>query len=169
MRKALALALLLPLLCACNGTGAPAPRAPRPHAAASLANPTVDRFTYAAGTSGTYLVPTGYYVVGWWAHNTTGGGSVSVTPTGPRKYPTCASWDAGPDPYDAAADSGPDTFDAAAPSTCRATSGAVVIPAGSSFGLSIPVLAGGPDELGDGTTFVFTGTDSYVIVMEQYV
>lgn len=126
--------------------------------------PIVDTFSYAAGTSGTFVVPVGVYVIGWWAHSTAGG-TASFTPTGPREFPTCASWDAGPDPYDAAADTGPDLFDAAPPATCRATGSSITIPAGSSFGLSVPVLAGNVDELGAGTTFVFTSTDSYVVTM----
>jgi hypothetical protein len=127
----------------------------------------IDRFTYVSGTSGTYVVPVGYAVVEWWAHNTTSGGTVTIAPSGPREYSACSTWDAGPDPYDAAADTGPDTFDAAAPSTCRDAGPSIVIPAATGFGLQIPTLTGSPDELGEGTVFVFTGTDSYVITLHN--
>ncbi len=149
------------LLLACS-------RAPRFGQASSYTGPgQIDRFTYVSGTSGTYIVPAGYAVVEWWAHNTTSGGTVTIAPSGPREYSTCTSWDAGPDLYDAAADTGPDPYDAAPLTNCRDAGSPIVIPAGVGYGLRIPTLTGSPDELGEGTVFVFASTDSYIITLHN--
>ena len=54
--------------------------------------------------------------------------------------------------------SGPQITDAQAGST-------ITLPAGSAYNMSKPALAGNANELGAGTTFVFTSTDAYVITM----
>jgi hypothetical protein len=51
--------------------------------------------------------------------------------------------------------------------TSPVTWAAITIPAGSAWGLSVPVLTGAPNELGVGSVFVFSGTDAYTIVMNQ--
>jgi hypothetical protein len=136
-------------------------------AAGFTGTPAADSFTYAAGTAGTYIVPAGFAATSVWAHNTSGGGTLTIAPSGPRELSACAAFDAGI--YDA----GPDA-DAAAPSwwgdagTCLAAGASIVIPAASDYELAIPTISGGPDELGDGTVFVFTGTDSYVVTLQAH-
>jgi hypothetical protein len=128
-----------------------------------LANPGPDRFAYFSGTSGTVTIPTGYYVTNWWAHNTSGGGTVVIEPTGPGVYAGCV--DAGTSD---AGDAGDAAVDAGDAGPCRGAGMTFTIPAATAFAEGIPVLRGAPDELGDGTTFVFTGTDSYWIGLFQY-
>jgi len=114
--------------------------------------PGVDRFAYASGTAGTYTVPSGFYVTSVWAHNTSGGGTVTIAPSGSRMQTACAVSGSG---------------------GCRATGSAIVVPAGAAWSLAVPVLTGGqpavdyPQELGEGTQFVFTSTDSYVVTLLQ--
>lgn len=105
-----------------------------------------DAIATTSGTSGTIVVPIGAYVTSWWAHAAAGGagGTVTIAPTGPREYPTC---------YTSAA------------ATCRDAGPAITIPAGAAFSMEVPVLAGNADELGAGTTFIFSGTDSYAITV----
>ena len=50
--------------------------------------------------------------------------------------------------------------------TCTAGS-SIAIPAGSAFTVTYPSLVGAQNELGAGSVFVFTGTDSYVITLAQ--
>jgi hypothetical protein len=168
----------IPYLGACLMLARPADTSPTPTAAvpvpragalAGYANPILDRFSYASGTSGTYTVPSGYFVTSWWAHNTSGGGTVTITPSGPGEYNPC---DAG---YDAA---GPDANsidggeDAASLSDagpqCAFALAAITVPAASAYGNGVPVLRAGQDELGPGSIFVFTSTDSYVVTLWRY-
>ena len=54
--------------------------------------------------------------------------------------------------------SGPNITDAAAQP-------AIPVPAGGAYALARPVLAGNANELGAGTTIVFSGTDAYSVTM----
>ena len=59
------------------------------------------------------------------------------------------------------APSGPDV-------TSPVTGPSIPIPAGTSLSVSAPTLHGQQDELGDGTVFTFTGTDSYIVWYQKY-
>lgn len=120
---------------------------------------TQDRFTYLAGTGAaggtTVLVPTGSYVTSIWAHNTSGGGSVVITPSSPTALSPC---DAGADA--ANSDGGSNT--------CLPSPGTIIVPAATAWSLGIPVLKGGYEELADGTSIVFTSIDSYAVTLYHY-
>lgn len=160
MRMALFLAAALLTLggaCAQKPEASPAPPLPeQPHMAAFGTTPQVtDRFTLLSGTAGTAVVPAGDFVTSIWAHNTTGGGTVTIAPVGLNSVGPCDASTDGANP-----DGGP--------ALCQQPSSTITIPAGSAWGVSIPALRGGWDELADGTQFVFTGTDSYVVTLYHY-
>lgn len=147
------------LAVACQQGPAPPPQAPTP-ALGGVIGGTTDRFTYLAGSSGSVAVPAGSYVTSVRAHAAAADGgsaaSVVVTPSGRYNLLPCNE-DGGP--YDAAA------VDASA---CALMGQTVPLGLGDNFEWRVPVLRGAPDELGEGTTFVFTGTDSYVITLTHY-
>ena len=107
------------------------------HRAASYA-PGNGRFFYAAGTAATYTVPSGAFVTGLsCVHATGAGATLTLTPAGPDV-------------------------------TSPVTGPAIPIPAGGAFSLSKPLLIGQAwTSLGVGTTIVFSGTDSYVVLLYQ--
>lgn len=121
-----------------------------------------DPYSYASGTSGTYTVPAGYYVTSWWAHNTTSGGTVTITATSPNWLGAC--FDAGFADAGDAGDGAPIPIDAG---PCVSPGTTITIPAASAYQQTVPTLRGLPDELGSGSVFVFTSTDSYVITLRQ--
>jgi hypothetical protein len=125
----------------------------------STSGTVADPYSYASGTSGTYTVPAGYYVTSWWAHNTTSGGTVTITATSPNWLGAC---------YDAgvidAGDGGVIVLDGG---PCVGPGTTITIPAGTQYQQTVPTLVGVPDELGSGTVFVFTSTDSYVVTLRQ--
>lgn len=132
---------------------------------------TAPAFNYASGTTGTYVVPHGNYVTSIWAHNTTGGGTVTITPSSPYANPACnnPAIDAGP--YDSGC-GGDAACDAAVPPNyypvCNSVGSTITVPALTAYWLPIPVLQGSAHELADGTTLVFASTDAYVVTMLQY-
>jgi hypothetical protein len=150
--SAVALAVGVPLACQ--------PKDVRVGARAGYAAPVADTFSQAAGTAGTYTVPTGFFVTSWWAHNTVGGATVVITPTGAREYSACV--DAGCTTTEAG------TTCTSVSTPCASPGPTLTIPAATGHGDAVPVLLGGPDELGEGTVFVFSGTDSYVLTLRSY-
>jgi hypothetical protein len=145
---------------ACS-TSSPQARAPdATHAFGGVTGGTTDRFTMLAGVSGAVVVPVGSYVTSVRAHTSaTDSGtaaSIAITPSGRYNLQPCNE-DGGP--YDAAA------VDASA---CALIGATIPLGLGDNFEIRIPVLRGAPDELGEGTTFIFTGTDSYVLTLVHF-
>jgi hypothetical protein len=143
----------LALIAAC-GHSEPARTAPAPIAGAILpgySGPVTDSFSYLSGTSGTVVVPANSFVTSIWAHNTTGGGTFTITPASQYTNPAC--------------DAGADVGDAG---NCTFPGTTITVPAATAYFLAAPVLQGSSTELADGTQITFVSTDSYVITLTKY-